>query len=120
MSADPTEDMRQHFEPDGSPRRLDGGTAGAHCAESSGSGFLRRRQRLYISENNMGAEKPPCIHEEYDSEAGATYLQISRMPVHRTREFRGLVLIDTDERGHLRGLEFVGDGPIDCPNTEAR
>ena len=83
----------------------------------AGSGFLTRRRRLYISENNMGAAPPPCLHEEYDPEAGATYLQISRMPVHRTREFRGLVLVDTDERGQLRGLEFIGDGPLDCLNT---
>ena len=90
---------------------------GPELALASGSGFLKRRQRLYISENNMGAEPPPCLHEEYDPDAGATYLQISRMPVHRTREFRGLVLIDTDARGQLRGLEFVGDGPLDCPNN---
>jgi len=40
MSTNPTENMRQHFEADGSPARLDGGTAGAHCAVSAGSVWL--------------------------------------------------------------------------------
>ena len=37
MSTDPTENMRQHFKPDGQPERLDGGTAGANCAVGNGS-----------------------------------------------------------------------------------
>ena len=32
-----TEDMRQHFEPDGSPRRLDGRTDGERCSVAPGS-----------------------------------------------------------------------------------
>lgn len=37
MSTSNTDDMRQHFEPDGSPARPPIGDAGAHCAPASGS-----------------------------------------------------------------------------------
>jgi hypothetical protein len=37
MSTTSTDDMRQHFEPDGSPARPPVGDVGAHCAPASGS-----------------------------------------------------------------------------------
>ena len=37
MSDTTTENMRQYFDADGSPRRLDGGTTVAHCAVASSS-----------------------------------------------------------------------------------
>lgn len=59
MSTTNTEDMRQHFEADGSPRRLDSGTAGAHCAVATGSAirlsiYDRRRWNPGTQNANLG------------------------------------------------------------------
>ena len=75
--------------------------------------FKVRRDRLFLSENNGGKIDPPIVHEQYDPESDATYVQLSSMPVAHTREYRGLVLVDADEKGRIRGIEFMGGGPID-------
>lgn len=80
--------------------------------------FKKRRERLFLSENYLGRSKPPTIHEEYDPESDASYLQLSGMPVVKTREYRGQVLVDTDENGRIRGVEFLGDGPLDLPISQ--
>lgn len=61
MSTDPTEDMRQHFQSDGQPERLDCGTAGANCAVGAGSaeyyraeyhaGYLTQRRGSFRTTN---------------------------------------------------------------------
>lgn len=55
-----TEDMRQHFEPDGNSRRLDGGPAGADSLERTGSAL---RESMDAARNTVAYWK-----EAYDTE----------------------------------------------------
>lgn len=101
---------------------------GVECTDCSHDIFMKpgthkfkiRRDRLHVSENYFGRTEPPTVHEEYDHECDASYVQLSSMPVAQTREYRGMVLVDTDERGRIRGIEFLGDGPIDTANDKMR
>lgn len=49
----------------------------------------------------------------YDKECDANYLKLSDKMIKSTREFRGIVNIDTDIMGNIVGIEFIGDGPIE-------
>jgi len=85
----------------------------------------RQRQRHVTSDEaarqcrqleSAGPTQCP-IREVYDPEVDASYLQISARPVKTTREYHGIVLVDTDAEGKICGIELLGDGPIETANA---
>lgn len=53
--------------------------------------------------------RPPVV--EVDTEATAAYVRFSRAKVARTMPFGGkdtLAMVDLDQKGHVIGIEFVG------------
>ena len=49
----------------------------------------------------------------YDKKSDCNYISLTKNPIHRTREFRGLVLLNLDKDNKVVDIEFVGDGPVD-------
>ncbi len=57
----------------------------------------------------VGTTRTPVV--EVDTEATAAYVRFSRAKVARTVPFGGkhtLAMIDLDQKGHIIGIEFVG------------
>jgi hypothetical protein len=78
MSDTTTENMRQYFEADGSPRILESRTAVAHCAVAGGFGFPGDRcmvfdHRLFVDDNKTPLTKtmqPATVVRRYGKRSG--------------------------------------------------